>query len=111
MSKVWLVTGSASGLGRDIAAAVLASGDRLVATARNPKQLADLVAQYGDKVRAVALDVTTRPRRSPPCKPRSIRLAVSMYSSTTPASRTSVLSSNSMRTISAGRSKPTCSAS
>jgi NAD(P)-dependent dehydrogenase (short-subunit alcohol dehydrogenase family) len=58
MSKVWLVTGSASGLGRDIAEAVLAAGDRLVATARNPKQLADLVDRYGDKVRAVALDVT-----------------------------------------------------
>ena len=43
MSKVWLVPGSASGLGRDIAEAVLASGDRLVATARNPEQLADLV--------------------------------------------------------------------
>jgi NAD(P)-dependent dehydrogenase (short-subunit alcohol dehydrogenase family) len=28
MSKVWLVTGSASGLGRNIAEAVLASGDR-----------------------------------------------------------------------------------
>jgi NAD(P)-dependent dehydrogenase (short-subunit alcohol dehydrogenase family) len=58
MSKVWLVTGSASGLGRDIAEAALASGGRLVATARNPKQLADLVDRYGDKVRAVALDVT-----------------------------------------------------
>jgi NAD(P)-dependent dehydrogenase (short-subunit alcohol dehydrogenase family) len=58
MSKVWLVTGSASGLGRDIAEAVLASGDRLVATARNPQQLADLVGKYGDKVKAVALDVT-----------------------------------------------------
>ncbi len=58
MSKVWLVTGSASGLGRDIAEAVLAAGERLVATARNPKQLADLVEKYGDKVRAVALDVT-----------------------------------------------------
>ena len=33
MSKVWLVTGSASGLGRNIAEAVLTSGDRLVATA------------------------------------------------------------------------------
>jgi len=58
MSKIWLVTGSASGLGRDIAEAVLAAGDRLVATARNPKQLADLVARYGDKVRTAALDVT-----------------------------------------------------
>ena len=39
MSKVWLVTGSASGLGRNIAEAVLASGDRLVATARDPRRL------------------------------------------------------------------------
>jgi len=36
MSKVWLVTGSASGLGRSIAEAVLASGDRLAATALDP---------------------------------------------------------------------------
>jgi NAD(P)-dependent dehydrogenase (short-subunit alcohol dehydrogenase family) len=58
MSKVWLITGSSRGLGRSLAEAVLAAGDRLVATARNPEQLADLVAQYGDQVRAVALDVT-----------------------------------------------------
>jgi len=37
MFKVWLVTGSASGLGREIAEAVLASGDRLLATARDPQ--------------------------------------------------------------------------
>ena len=43
MSKVWLVTGSASGLGRNIAEAVLACGDRLVATARDPHRLEDLV--------------------------------------------------------------------
>jgi NAD(P)-dependent dehydrogenase (short-subunit alcohol dehydrogenase family) len=57
MSKVWLVTGSASGLGRNIAEAVLASGDRLVATARDPRRLEDLVKKYGDQVRAVPLDV------------------------------------------------------
>ena len=57
-SKIWLVTGSASGLGRDIAEAVLAAGDRLVATARDPKQLNALVDRYGDKVRTAALDVT-----------------------------------------------------
>lgn len=57
MSKVWLVTGSSRGLGRDIAEAVLAHGDRLVATARRPEQLADLLERYGDQVRAVALDV------------------------------------------------------
>ena len=50
MSKVWLVTGSASGLGRNIAEAVLASGDRLVATARDPRRLAELVEKYGDQV-------------------------------------------------------------
>ena len=58
MNKVWLVTGSASGLGRNIAEAVLESGDRLVATARDTKRLDDLVKKYGDRVRAVPLDVT-----------------------------------------------------
>jgi NAD(P)-dependent dehydrogenase (short-subunit alcohol dehydrogenase family) len=57
MSKVWLVTGSASGLGRNIADAVLALGDRLVATARDPRRLQDLVEKYGDRVRTGALDV------------------------------------------------------
>ena len=58
MNKVWLVTSSASGLGRNIAEAVLESGDRLVATARDTKRLDDLVKKYGDRVRAVPLDVT-----------------------------------------------------
>src|SRR5271167_3874310 len=58
MSKVWLVTGSGSGLGRDIAEAVLASGDLLVATARRPEQLDDLVAKFGSRIRTAALDVT-----------------------------------------------------
>ena len=57
MPKVWLVTGSASGLGRHIAEAVLASGDRLVATARDPRRLADLVETYGEQVRTAPLDV------------------------------------------------------
>ena len=57
MSKVWLVTGSASGLGRNIAEAVLASGDHLVATARDPRRLDDLVEKYGNQIRAAALDV------------------------------------------------------
>ena len=57
MSKVWLVTGSASGLGRSIAEAVLASGDRLVATARDPRRFEDLVEKYGDQIRTAPLDV------------------------------------------------------
>lgn len=58
MSKVWLITGSGSGLGRIIAETVLAAGNRVVATARNVLQLDDLVAQYGANVRVVELDVT-----------------------------------------------------
>ena len=59
MPKVWLITGSSRGLGRALAEAVLAAGQNLVATARNPTQLADLAQRYGDRVRAVALDVTS----------------------------------------------------
>src|SRR6516164_2402708 len=57
MSKVWLVTGSATGLGRNVAEAVLACGDRLVATARDPRRHDDLVRKYGDQVRTATLDV------------------------------------------------------
>ncbi len=59
MSKVWFITGSSRGLGRSLAEAVLAHGDLLVATARNPEQLNDLVSRYGEQMRAVALDVTS----------------------------------------------------
>jgi len=58
MSQVWLVTGSSRGLGRALAEAVLAEGHKLVATARIPVQLGDLVERYGGQVRPVALDVT-----------------------------------------------------
>lgn len=58
MSKIWLVTGSASGLGRYITEAALAHGERVVATARKPEQLADLAERYGEQIRVVQLDVT-----------------------------------------------------
>src|SRR6201988_555009 len=58
-SKVWLITGSSRGLGRAFAKAVLDAGHRVVATARNPLPLSDLVSNYGDRVRALALDVTS----------------------------------------------------
>ena len=57
-TQVWLITGSSRGLGRALAGAVLAAGHRLIATARNPNQLSDLVGRYGDRVRARGLDVT-----------------------------------------------------
>lgn len=57
MSKVWLITGSASGLGRNIAEAVLAMGDPLVATARDPRRFEDLAQKYGHQIRTAPLDV------------------------------------------------------
>ena len=57
MAKVWLITGSGNGLGRDIAAAALAAGDCVVAGARRTEELAPLVAQYGEWVKPVRLDV------------------------------------------------------
>jgi NAD(P)-dependent dehydrogenase (short-subunit alcohol dehydrogenase family) len=58
MSKVWLITGSARGLGRDITEAALEAGDQVLATARSPQQLDDLVARHGDRILPFALDVT-----------------------------------------------------
>ncbi|KAF4319989.1 hypothetical protein BBO99_00009110 [Phytophthora kernoviae] len=54
-AKVWLVTGCASGLGREVVLAALAHGDCVIATARNPERLVDL-EQKG--ARTLALDVT-----------------------------------------------------
>ena len=60
MPRTWLITGSSRGLGRALSEAVLAAGDQLVATARDPEQLADLVDRYPERARAVVLDVTDR---------------------------------------------------
>ena len=57
MQKVWLITGSGSGLGRYITEAALATGDRVVAGARRPEELNPLLDQYGDSLTPVALDV------------------------------------------------------
>src|SRR5205823_1043221 len=43
--------------GSSIAEAGLAAGDRLVATARDPRRLEDLVKKYGDQIRTASLDV------------------------------------------------------
>ncbi len=57
MAKVWLITGSGNGLGRDIAEAALAAGDSVVAGARRIEELTPLVAEYGGRVKPVTLDV------------------------------------------------------
>lgn len=57
-SRVWLITGSSAGFGQAIARAALARGDRLVATARHPEALEDLVSGSPDRVLALPVDVT-----------------------------------------------------
>jgi NAD(P)-dependent dehydrogenase (short-subunit alcohol dehydrogenase family) len=58
MQQVWFVTGSSRGFGRALVRAALEEGDLVAATARRPEQLSDLVAEHGDHVHPVALDVT-----------------------------------------------------
>lgn len=59
MNKIWFVTGSSRGLGRALVEAILAAGNKVIATARKPEELKDLSATYGDTIRAVKLDVTS----------------------------------------------------
>ena len=58
MTRTWLITGASRGFGRRLTEAVLDSGDHVVATARRPEQLDDLVARYGPRISTAALDVT-----------------------------------------------------
>jgi len=57
MAKVWLITGSGNGLGRDIAEAALAAEDSVVAGARRLDELNPLIERYGKRVTPVNLDV------------------------------------------------------
>ena len=58
MQQTWFITGSSRGFGRALTIAALDAGDQVVATARTPQQLADIVERFGDRVHPVALDVT-----------------------------------------------------
>ncbi|MGZ2448881.1 NAD(P)-dependent dehydrogenase (short-subunit alcohol dehydrogenase family) [Rhizobium ruizarguesonis] len=57
MSKVWMITGAGRGMGSDFAKAVLAAGDKLVATGRNPERVAKAIGQ-SENLLVVTLDVT-----------------------------------------------------
>ncbi|GAB4033000.1 SDR family oxidoreductase [Spirosoma gilvum] len=60
MAKIWFITGSSRGLGRSLTEAVLAHGDTVVATARQPEQLADLLDKYPHQLYPIQLDVTDK---------------------------------------------------
>jgi NADP-dependent 3-hydroxy acid dehydrogenase YdfG len=66
-TQVWFITGSSTGFGRILAEQLLAAGKTVVATARKPEQLQDLVTQYPDHAIALPLDVTN---------PQQVRAAV-----------------------------------
>lgn len=57
--RVWMITGCSAGFGRELALAAYRKGDRVMATARRPEQLADLVAAGGGRITAAPLDVTS----------------------------------------------------
>lgn len=65
--KVWFITGSSTGFGRELAEEVLEQGHRVVATARKPEVLKDLIDKFPEAARAVKLDVT---------KPNEVRSAI-----------------------------------
>ena len=56
--RVWLITGTSAGFGNTLARAALEHRDLVVATARRPEALKDLVAIAPDRAIALPLDVT-----------------------------------------------------
>jgi NAD(P)-dependent dehydrogenase (short-subunit alcohol dehydrogenase family) len=58
--KVWFITGTSRGFGREWAIAALDRGDKVAATARDTATLADLVDKFGDAILPIQLDVTDR---------------------------------------------------
>jgi NAD(P)-dependent dehydrogenase (short-subunit alcohol dehydrogenase family) len=58
--KIWFITGASRGFGRIWTEAALRRGDRVAASARDPRSLDDLVAAHGDALLPLRLDVTDR---------------------------------------------------
>jgi len=54
--KVWMIAGASHGLGAEIAKAVLATGEKLIATAREPHTLEHLSGR--ESMLPVGMDVT-----------------------------------------------------
>jgi NAD(P)-dependent dehydrogenase (short-subunit alcohol dehydrogenase family) len=74
MAKVWLITGSGNGLGRDIAEAALAAGDSVIAGARRPEELNPLLDKHPGRIKPVTLDV-----RDEAAAKAAVEAAVSTY--------------------------------
>ncbi|MBV1690165.1 SDR family NAD(P)-dependent oxidoreductase [Novosphingobium sp. G106] len=57
-ARTWMITGCSTGFGRVLAEILLARDERVVATARKPETLADLVAGHDELALALKLDIT-----------------------------------------------------
>ncbi len=57
-NRVWFITGSSTGFGRELAEQALAKGYKVAATARKTETIEDLVEKYPETARAIRLDVT-----------------------------------------------------
>jgi NAD(P)-dependent dehydrogenase (short-subunit alcohol dehydrogenase family) len=55
--RTWFITGCSTGIGRAVAEHVLAIGEQAVVTARNPLDVADIIALAPDRALALELDV------------------------------------------------------
>src|SRR5271157_977005 len=59
---VWFITGCSTGFGRELAKVLIDRGYRVVATARDPRKIADLVEGHSVTALAVKLDVEKQPQ-------------------------------------------------
>jgi NAD(P)-dependent dehydrogenase (short-subunit alcohol dehydrogenase family) len=58
--KIWFITGTSRGFGREWAIAALERGDKVAGTARDTATLTDIVERFGDAFLPLQLDVTDR---------------------------------------------------
>lgn len=58
VDRVWFITGCSTGFGRALAEAVLAQGERVIATARKQEHVQEFEDRFPGRARALALDVT-----------------------------------------------------
>ena len=68
--KVWFITGSSTGFGREIVKELLSKGQKVVATARKPERLNVLKMEYHEQLTTLGLDVTN---------PKQVREAVECF--------------------------------
>jgi NAD(P)-dependent dehydrogenase (short-subunit alcohol dehydrogenase family) len=56
-SRVWFITGTSGGIGRELVREVLGRGDSVIATSRNPEKVAAIFPEHKDQLLAVAADL------------------------------------------------------